>query len=651
MKKSYFSNSPGECPRCAWALPVSVAITLFAWLLNWTPLKTSVPMEQVSVTPENPGLLLSVALMLALFGLFFGVRTTLKKQLQKLQPVYPASDEVSVRRLSVVGLFRGLFHTGKVSMNVGSLTLLVGLMLASSVSTVHADNHGPKNGTPNAFTKGNPDVACTLTIDKVSVGECRNDAATGNVPKVLVAVFVSWTMAPAGQNIEITVDGVTKTINPSVNGCEPYQQFFVNADGSTLSADATFSGGGCSAPSVLFDVPPPCTGAAPCTGPTAIGGTVYNDFDSDGTKDASEFGVEGAQIDLFDDNENLLGTTTSDFRGKWTITGLTNGQKVRVEISNLPASYNPGGLGPDNDGGVVQFATVGNNCTVDFGILRVSDFCEDDPYVITPCYLRGDPLIGGTSGDLDVLVAVPYSATGNTSVNIYLAKNEEIGPTWGVAYQRETKKVFSSAFLKRHCGWGPDSLGGIYLTDASTLPLVSATPPSTYINLEQYGITCGKEFTLTRNLGANLNQPSYDGQVFDLVGKWGLGDMDISEDGDSLFVINLYSRTLVTMAIGNPAVFPVPASAVSEVTIPDPGCAANSDWRPFALKYKDGIFVYRWRLFCPIHTGCGRPDCVHLCLQSCIRHFYRSAEFPAGLFQGYCSYRIGALYQLESLDK
>ncbi|MCC6413984.1 MAG: carboxypeptidase regulatory-like domain-containing protein, partial [Saprospiraceae bacterium] len=475
-------------------------------------------------------------------------------------------------------------------------------VVAAAKKTTAGETHrsAPMEATKPPLTKkavetARRDVVCSLLIDNVSIGECRNDVETGFQSKVLVAVFVSWVDPPIGQNIEITVDGQTKIINPAEKGCANYVQFILDADGSSQVADAEFSGGTCSAPSVIFNLPAECAGSAPCAGATSIGGRVYSDFDSDGTLDASEFGLEGAQIDLYDNNENLLCTATTDLQGEWTCTGLTAGQAVRAEISNFPSGYTPAGTGIDNNGGVVQFATVGSDCSVDFGLLDAGNFCENNPYVITPCYVRGDPQGGGTSGMMDVLVAVPYNAEGNTSVNSYLALNSEAGSMWGVAYQKETKKLFSSAFLKRHCGWGPAGLGGIYVTDVSTIPAPGGSNTgliSTYFNLDAYGINTGNEASLARNLGPNVNQPTYDGQVFDLVGKWGLGDIDISEDGDSLFIVNMHNRSLVTVAIGNPAVTPVPASAVSELTIPDPGCSDASDWRPFALKYNNGkIYV------------------------------------------------------------
>ncbi|MFZ4633499.1 MAG: SdrD B-like domain-containing protein, partial [Saprospiraceae bacterium] len=474
-----------------------------------------------------------------------------------------------------------------------SAVWLLAMVLTAGTLTASGPVKPVRNGGPEK-----ENAACTLTITKVSVGDCRNDATTGNQPKVLVAVFLEWTMPPAGANIEVTVDGQTKTINPSVDGCSPYVQFIINADGVQRDVQAEFTSGGCVAVPIYFDVPVACLGNPACSGPNAVGGTVYRDFDSDGTKDASEFGVEGAVINIYDASENLLGTSTSDFRGRWTVQGLTAGQKVRVEIISYPFGLNPGGLGPDNFGGVVQFATVGSDCTVDFGLLPPETYCENDPVVVTPCYITGDPLQPGNAASAPVLVAVSYypnaqsgDNNGNTPVNRYIATGAEVGTVWGVAHQRSTKKVFTSALLKRHSGWGPGGLGAIYVTDVSVLPPIN-TPTSgltsLYINLDNYGITTGNEGSLTRDITGDPAQPSYDADVFDLVGKWGLGDIDISSDEDSLFVINLFSKTLVTIAIGNPAVFPVPSNNVSEITIPNPNCANASDWRPFALKYYKG---------------------------------------------------------------
>ena len=444
-------------------------------------------------------------------------------------------------------------------------------------------------------------VGCLLQIVEVGVGECVNNATTGNVPTALVSVQVDWVNQPPGSLIEVTFDGQTKTINPNSNGNPKYVQFMANLNSATPSGMVTaqFAPGACNVASAPYVLPAACSPTTPCAGPNAIGGNVFTDFDSDGKKDASEFGLEGITVDIFDCTGNLLCTTTTDFNGDWTCTGLTNGEEVRIEFYNYPYPYVPAAAddnnqsGRTNDGGSVQFATVGSDCQADFGLINISEFCENNPFLILPCWVRGNPLQPGTSAGMPVMVAVPYQAAGNQQQNnvqhSYLATNAEIGPTWGVAYNRNTKTIFASALLRRHSGWGPDSLSSIYKIDVSQVPAPSITGNSSlYVDLDaQFGIDAADEYTITRDLSPNLTVPSYDPQVFDLVGKAGFGDIDISSDFDSIFVVNLYSRSLVI--IQNDPNTDTPLSA-TEIAIPNPNCQGGaSDWRPWALKYHKGV--------------------------------------------------------------
>jgi uncharacterized repeat protein (TIGR01451 family) len=436
----------------------------------------------------------------------------------------------------------------------------------------------------------NADMVCSLVITQVSVSECRNDASTGNIPTALVAVSVAWLDPLPGEDIIITFDGgPTVTLDPAEDGCPAYGQFEVNLNTASPAGliSAAFSGGLCTAVDVPYTLPAPCATVGPCGAAGTMGGEVYSDFDSDGAKDASEFGLPGVQVDIFDCDQTLLCSTNTDVNGNWRCTGLPNGTRVRVEFSNTVSSLNNAQAGPDNNGGSVQFAVVGSDCTVDFGLSDPAIYCENNPYVITNCYVRGNPLLGGTAGTADVVLAVPYSASGTISQNIYLAEGFEVGATWGIALNRRTKNAFASSLLKRHIGWGPDSLSAIYKIDVSTLPPPSNTGNSSlYVDLDdQFGIEAADEYLMPRDLSGNVGDPSYDPAVFDRVGKEGLGDMDISADADSIFVVNLKNKTIVI--IENNPVTDVPVSAV-EVAIPDPGCADADDWRPWALKYQDG---------------------------------------------------------------
>ena len=109
-----------------------------------------------------------------------------------------------------------------------------------------------------------------------------------------------------------------------------------------------------------------------------------------------------------------------------------------------------------------------------FGLSNASDYCEENPDLATPCYVNGDPLAGGTSGGLDAFVSFPYNSNGNSVNPNHLAFANEIGATWGVAYQRTSKTIFTSAVIKRHVGLGDvtgdavGDIGGIWTIDPAT---------------------------------------------------------------------------------------------------------------------------------------------------------------------------------------
>ena len=47
-----------------------------------------------------------------------------------------------------------------------------------------------------------------------------------------------------------------------------------------------------------------------------------------------------------------------------------------------------------------------------------------------------------------------YSSTGTTPTPSSDFTADQLGALWGVAYQRQTQRVFTSSFLKRHTGLG-----------------------------------------------------------------------------------------------------------------------------------------------------------------------------------------------------
>ena len=62
--------------------------------------------------------------------------------------------------------------------------------------------------------------------------------------------------------------------------------------------------------------------------PASLGDFVWNDADADGTQDAGETGIENVTVELFDNNNQLVGTTTTAADGSYSFTNLLPGDYV-----------------------------------------------------------------------------------------------------------------------------------------------------------------------------------------------------------------------------------------------------------------------------------------------------------------------------------
>lgn len=313
-----------------------------------------------------------------------------------------------------------------------------------------------------------------------------------------------------------------------------------------------------------------------------VSGTVFRDYNANGVQDAGEPGVAGVTVTAYDSSGTSVGSTTTASDGTYTLTSLPD--DVRIEVTDLPSYLEPGPQGSDSET-TVSFANSPAT-GVDIGVNNPVDYCQENPEVCTNLYVNGDPLGGGTTAGSDFLVTFQYDDTGTTPAPNGIASGSEIGPTWGLAYQRSTQTVYAGAFVKRHVGLGPLGTGGIYAVDLSSgSPVVS-----NFLDLSTLSIDTGTvDSNAARGLPANLNVANQDATIYDDVGKNGLGDLDISDDGSTLWVVNLYDQKLYSIVIDadeNPATAPT-ASDVSGYDIPNPSCV-NGNWRPFALKYYQG---------------------------------------------------------------
>lgn len=363
-----------------------------------------------------------------------------------------------------------------------------------------------------------------------------------------------------------------------------------------------------------------------------ITGTVFRDFDGDGTRDANEPLIPGITVTAFSAAGTQCGTTTTAGNNapNYSLTGCGTAA-ARVEFT-IPASgtcatasRDYAALGANVYGSSVQFVN-GNSTNVNFGLHDPEDYNQgpSNTTVYVPYYGHGDPtIVGGASGARDWLVGFPYNNSGGTVPSKRLNGNI-IGSTWGLAYSKRAKKLFSSAVFHRHIGLGTLGTGGIYITDETAFTTATFydldangyrtradnTAPAyglgSSFNFDQasgtkYSVTFqGSPDPLTnqpsglgvvgsnsaRGLVANPSSPSYDPAAFDQAGKVSLGDLEISENEEYLFVINLYTRKLLRLKLNNVAA-PTGITEVMEYSLPNI-TVNNGLLRPWALKFYRG---------------------------------------------------------------
>ncbi len=224
------------------------------------------------------------------------------------------------------------------------------------------------------------------------------------------------------------------------------------------------------------------------------------------------------------------------------------------------------------------------NCTANLGVNNPANYCQstDDLTIITSCFVVGDQ-INGAFANMETLIGMPYNVV-DGDAHIVEANANEVGTVWGLAYQSISNTIFASAFYRRHTGLGPSGIAAIYQIDKTN------GTTSTFMQLDDpayFGANAfGNSLHPTNN---DENSWRLDSNSYNLVGKIGLGDIDISESQEHLYTINLLSRELIEIPIGSP---PIAADMANIRTFPIPtnqtDCPSPDDIRPFGLGIHNG---------------------------------------------------------------
>jgi len=290
-------------------------------------------------------------------------------------------------------------------------------------------------------------------------------------------------------------------------------------------------------------------------------GQVFLDDNVNGSNDTSESGISGILVTLYDANGVSVATDFTNSLGEYKFSGLSNNDSYRVEVSYLQG-YASSHMGPDHLSDT-RYATV-PSCNLTFGLTNATMGCSTNPEILLTCFVRGDI---SEYGDNSTIVGLDYQFNPGSPVTSY-AKKYETGSIWGLAYDEANATVYSSAFVKQYAALSPFGHDAIFQTNTQT------STSQLFVQLSSLGI----------NTGTLAVTDEQDCAYGDQVGKYGLGNIVLSQDGGSLFVIDIFSNSLVRVPLNNPT-----AANVQQFSIPQPNCSGGVA-RSFALEYHEGKY-------------------------------------------------------------
>ena len=340
-------------------------------------------------------------------------------------------------------------------------------------------------------------------------------------------------------------------------------------------------------------VTPPPTGVA-----ATVSGTVYNDYDNDGTQEtdnaASEVGLAGIIVTAYNNAGDLVATSTTDASGAYTLDNPL-GESLRVEFTDLPEGFSASAVsGGDANAVETVFFTDGASQTANLGLIEENRYVDSSvsPTLIVPCYVY-TPV---ATGDEAAIVTVLHSEAGfveDVTEKTTIATIDQVGAVYGLAQNKETQDIFVGAYQKRLSDVGPEGNDAIYRikNDGTVEP---------FINLD--------DFFGADSAGAYSHDPNNfasDAPAFDAVGKVAFGDVEISEDRQHIWTINLADRKLYKLEVGDGSTHTAgdgrervaydilgnDSTTPTNGGIPlgDLGADATNNARPFGLGMKDGL--------------------------------------------------------------
>lgn len=334
--------------------------------------------------------------------------------------------------------------------------------------------------------------------------------------------------------------------------------------GLALLATGTFAGGaGALTPAAVV--------RAAEAGDGTVTVRVVTEVDADGAYDSVlEPGLAGVKVTLTDDDGHTLTATTGD-DGTAVFTPASSdlvGGKYRIQVANPdPDNLSPAVAGLGTGAEVIRsnvgFVDVsgGTDVTYTTGFWEPDVYCQENPTLVTCNMTKGDAP-DTNKGLVSFDGNFTNTSPGGTVTD--LTTNTEQQAVFGIGTDRTGNK-YMGTLVKRYAAYGPAGpVNAIYrYNDTSDAVTTFATLPG----------------ALTEH--DTSDAWLHDDAIYPKVGREGLGDVDVSGDGKTLYAVNLNDSSLYTVPIQGTG-DSVTAGTPSPYAIPKPADCVG-EWHPYGI--------------------------------------------------------------------
>lgn len=373
-------------------------------------------------------------------------------------------------------------------------------------------------------------------------------------------------------------------------------------------------------------------------------GNIRNFADTLDIRAAVDQGVQGVtvQATCVTTNGSSNFSAVSDAQGQFTIAtpnAVEGAQNCLINLSTLPTGYSVGTQNAGDTNVLTQFVSP-NVSNVQFTVKQELSYCQNNPDLATSRFAYGqqtpNPPYAGNN-DVPNIFLFPYNSgtkglpgttpTGYNSPNAKtFALANELGSVFGLGWHAASKRLFAAAYMKAWTGFGPGGTGAIYQIDMTDpnqptvqvyadlnqlFPATAPTPPiagddpylTGIFSPADPGYAWISDGTAKDSLGNvipkgqyvasnNTSRDQQNGQIVQAVGNIAFGDLDVSADGKSIFVVNQANNKLYILPLRNTALTAADAGAISSYDIPSSSNCLDDKSNAFGLgEYQGNLYV------------------------------------------------------------